>query len=51
MVSLGVRSLDECHVDWLAEPQIRKGALYEGRRTATVLGLGDELLELVEVGL
>lgn len=50
LVSLAVNSLDDCDCDWISEPAPRQGALYEGRRAATVRGLGDELLECVEVG-
>ena len=50
LVTLAVRDLDICKVDWIAPPTVRKGALYEGRRAATTIGLGDELIECVEVG-
>ena len=49
LVTLGVRDLDACNADWIAAPTVREGALYEGRRAATTIGLGGELLELVEV--
>lgn len=50
LVTLAVESLDECSVDWIAPPAERKGALYEGRRAATAIGAGGELVECVEVG-
>ncbi len=48
MVTLAVDDLDRVEVDWIAPPQILPGALYAGRRSATVRGLAGELLELVE---
>lgn len=50
LVTLGVRDLDGCRCDWIVEPESREGALYEGRRAATTIGLAGELLELVEIG-
>ncbi len=50
LVSLGVGSLEACDVEWIASPTVREGALYEGRRSATTIGLGGELVELIEVG-
>ena len=50
LVTLAVRNLDACAVDWIATPAVREGPLYEGRRAATTIGLAGELLELVEVG-
>lgn len=50
MVTLAVRDLDACDVEWLAPPTAREGALYEGRRAATTIGVGGELLECVETG-
>ncbi|MEM7779388.1 MAG: hypothetical protein AAF697_03235 [Pseudomonadota bacterium] len=50
MVTLAVNSLDECTADWIAAPEARTGALYEGRRAATAIGAGGELVECVEVG-
>ena len=50
LVSLAVRDLEACDVDWIAPPVVREGPLYEGRRAATTLGAGGELLELIEVG-
>jgi catechol 2,3-dioxygenase-like lactoylglutathione lyase family enzyme len=49
LATLAVRDLDACMVSWITEPARREGALYEGRRSATTVGLGGELLELVEV--
>ena len=50
LVTLAVRDLDACDVDWIARPTRRDGALYEGRRAATCIGAAGELLELLEVG-
>ncbi|MEP5938433.1 MAG: VOC family protein [Erythrobacter sp.] len=50
LVTLAVRDLDQCDVDWLTPPIARTGVLYEGRRVATAIGLGGELVECVEVG-
>ncbi|WP_394730069.1 hypothetical protein [Altererythrobacter sp. GH1-8] len=50
LVTLAVESLDECEAEWLEEPATREGAMYEGRRAATAIGAGCELIECVEVG-
>lgn len=50
LVTLGVRDLDSCAVEWLTPPRRRPGALYEGRRVATTRGVAGELVELVDVG-
>ncbi len=50
MVSLAVEDLDACDVSWITPPTAREGALYEGRRAGATIGLGGELVELVEVG-
>ena len=50
LVTLAVRDLDACQVDWIVPPVCRAGPLYEGRRAATTRGLAGELLELVELG-
>ena len=50
LVTLAMRDLDACQVDWIAPPVNHEGALYEGRRAGTTLGSAGELLELVEVG-
>jgi catechol 2,3-dioxygenase-like lactoylglutathione lyase family enzyme len=50
MVTLAVPDLDACKVDWIAPPAVRKGAIFEGRRAGTTLGVAGELVELVEVG-
>jgi catechol 2,3-dioxygenase-like lactoylglutathione lyase family enzyme len=50
LVSLAVRDLDACDVSWITEPCAREGALYTGRRVATTIGAGGELVELVEAG-
>jgi catechol 2,3-dioxygenase-like lactoylglutathione lyase family enzyme len=50
IVTFAVRSLDDVEEDFLSEPCVRPGALYAGRRTATVMGPADELIELIEIG-
>ena len=50
LVSLVVRDLDACDIEWITPPATREGALYEGRRAGTTIGAGGELVELVEVG-
>ncbi|WP_298468625.1 VOC family protein [uncultured Erythrobacter sp.] len=50
LVSLAVRDVDQCDVDWIMPPDARQGALYEERRCGTTIGAGGELVELVEVG-
>lgn len=50
LVTLAVRDLDACRADWITPPAVREGALYEGRRAATAIGAGGELVECVEVG-
>ncbi|HEY9092575.1 hypothetical protein [Parasphingorhabdus sp.] len=50
LVTLAVDDLDRINIDWISAPQVREGALYQGRRTASVKGPAGELLELVEIG-
>ena len=50
LVTLAVAELDACDVDWITPPTARTGALYNGRRAATAIGDGGELIECVEVG-
>lgn len=50
LVTLAVDSLDGRGLDFVTPPVARKGAFYEGRRAATVIGPAGELLELVEIG-
>lgn len=50
LASLAVKDLSDCKVEWITPPAPREGALYEGRRAATTIGLGGELVELVETG-
>ncbi|MFV0644736.1 MAG: hypothetical protein ACK5NN_09605 [Sphingomonadaceae bacterium] len=50
LVTLAVRNLSDCDVDWIAPPAVHGGVMYEGRRAASTLGPSGELLELVEVG-
>jgi hypothetical protein len=49
LVSLSVKSLDDCRCEWIAPPATHDGALYAGRRSATTVGPAGELLELVEL--
>ena len=50
MVTLAVDSLDAIKADFIQPPAIYSGALYAGKRSATVVGMASELLELVEIG-
>lgn len=50
LVTLAMRNLDACQVEWIASPARREGPLYEGRRAGTTIGSAGELLELVETG-
>jgi hypothetical protein len=50
LVTLAVDSLDAFKVDFIEPPTVRDGAIYAGRRSATVIGMAGELLELVEIG-
>lgn len=50
LVTLAVRDLAACGVEWIAPPASRDGPLYEGRRAGTTIGPAGELLELVEAG-
>ncbi len=50
LVTLAVDDLDAVKIDWIAPPQVRAGALYRDRRTATAIGPAGELLELIEIG-
>ncbi|MDJ0977646.1 MAG: hypothetical protein QNI87_03845 [Erythrobacter sp.] len=50
LVTLAVKSIDDCKLDWITLPATREGALYDGRRAATAIGDGGELVEVVEVG-
>ena len=50
LVTLAVESLENCTANWITPPTVRKGALYEGRRSATAIGTGGELVECLEVG-
>ena len=47
IVTLAVDDIDALNLDWITPPAERTGALYAGRRTATVRGPAGELLELV----
>jgi catechol 2,3-dioxygenase-like lactoylglutathione lyase family enzyme len=50
LVTLAVRDLDSCTVNWICPPVPRFGPLYEGRQAGTCIGAAGELLELVETG-
>jgi catechol 2,3-dioxygenase-like lactoylglutathione lyase family enzyme len=50
IITIAVPNLDEIEEDFLSEPCVRQGPLYAGRRTATVMGPADELIELIEIG-
>ncbi|MEP3226196.1 MAG: VOC family protein [Parasphingorhabdus sp.] len=50
LVTLAVDKLDALNLDWISKPQVREGAIYRDRRTATVHGPVGELLELIEIG-
>jgi catechol 2,3-dioxygenase-like lactoylglutathione lyase family enzyme len=50
LVTLAVDSLDKTKVDFVAPPAVHDGAIYAGKRSATVVGMAGELLELVEIG-
>jgi hypothetical protein len=49
LVTLAVNSLDAIKADFVQPPAVRGGAIYAGKRSATVLGMAGELLELVEI--
>lgn len=50
LVTLAVRELASCCVEPIVPAAAKQGALYEGRRALTTVGVGGELVELVEVG-
>lgn len=50
LVTLAVDNLDAIRADFIEPPAVRSGAIYAGKRSATVLGMAGELLELVEIG-
>lgn len=49
LVTLAADNIDRAGLDWIVPPVARTGAMYEGRRSGTVLGPSGELLELVEL--
>ena len=49
IVTLAVAELNTRGLDFIAPPAVRGGAVYGGRRVATVCGPAGELLELVEL--
>jgi hypothetical protein len=50
LVTLAVHSLDAIKVEFIETPAVRGGAIYAGKRSASVVGMAGELLELVEIG-
>lgn len=50
LVTLAVDSLDTIKADLIEPPSVQGGVLYAGKRSATVVGMAGELLELVEIG-
>ncbi len=50
LVTLAVRDLNACDVDWITAPAVRKDAPYRNRRVASTVGAAGELVELVEIG-
>lgn len=50
MVTLAVNNFANLDLDWLAEPQILSGPMYDGRRAGAVRGPAGEWLELIELG-
>jgi hypothetical protein len=49
LVTLAVDSLDVIKADFVQPPAVRGGVIYAGKRSATVVGMAGELLELVEI--
>jgi catechol 2,3-dioxygenase-like lactoylglutathione lyase family enzyme len=49
LVTLAVDSLDAIKADFVQPPAVRGGLIYAGKRSATVIGMAGELLELVEI--
>lgn len=49
LVTLAMHDLNRLDVDWIENPQIRTGPVYQGRRVGTTVGPAGELLELVEI--
>jgi catechol 2,3-dioxygenase-like lactoylglutathione lyase family enzyme len=50
LVTLAVHSLAAIKVEFIEPPAVRGGAIYAGKRSAAVVGMAGELLELVEIG-
>ncbi len=50
LVTLAVDNLDAINADFIKPPAVQGGVLYAGKRSATVVGMAGELLELVEIG-
>jgi hypothetical protein len=51
LVTLAVDNLDVIKADFIRPPAVHGGAIYTGKRSATVIGMAGELLELVEITL
>lgn len=49
LATLAVNSLDAIKADFIEPPAVRGGAIYAGKRSASVVGMAGELLELVEI--
>ncbi|WP_228242459.1 hypothetical protein [Porphyrobacter sp. GA68] len=50
LVTLAVRDLAACAIEWIAPPAYHAGAMYAGRKAGTAVGAAGELVELVETG-
>lgn len=48
MASFSVPNLDEFEFEWISPPTYLEGAVYNGGRSATVIGPAGEFLELIE---
>jgi catechol 2,3-dioxygenase-like lactoylglutathione lyase family enzyme len=49
MLTLAVADLDKVKPEFIGSPARRPGPLYRGRRAATQIGVGGELIELIEL--
>lgn len=49
LVTLAVDNLDAINAAFIESPAVRSGAIYAERRSATLVGMAGELLELVEI--
>lgn len=48
-VTYMVKSLKDLDVDFISEPAVRPGTMYQGRRSACCIGAAGELVELIEI--